>query len=366
MANKTIGQLTEATSVQSSDLFLMEQTGVAKKLTGQTLIDDLAAALDGHGGIASSSYTPPAAPSLIGTLTLTLVDGTVVSVPITNGAAGFSPTITVSNITGGKRLTITDVDGTKTVDVLNGVNGTNGTNGTDGTTFTPAVSASGVISWTNDGGKANPPSVNIKGEQGDNWFIYIKWASEQPTADSDMGDIPDEWMGVYGGESATAPTAYTAYQWYKVKGAKGDSGDPITSVERTSGDGSPGTDDTYTVYVGSTAVGTIIIHNGQDGLGTVNSVNGIGVDSGTNNVTLTASDVGAAPVPIHIQTTLTSLPRTISSADITSTMRVVDCTFATPSAITGAVTWTTDDGSLVLSGSMSGSTVADIILIETT
>lgn len=36
-----------------------------------------------------------------------------------------------------------------------------------GTTFTPSVSAEGVISFTNDGGLDNPTSVNIKGVQGD-------------------------------------------------------------------------------------------------------------------------------------------------------------------------------------------------------
>lgn len=39
--------------------------------------------------------------------------------------------------------------------------GANGTNGTNGATFTPAVSAAGVISWTNDGGKQNPQSVDL-------------------------------------------------------------------------------------------------------------------------------------------------------------------------------------------------------------
>lgn len=41
-----------------------------------------------------------------------------------------------------------------------------GGSGKDGTTFYPSVSAEGVISWTNDGGKQNPASVNIKGPQG--------------------------------------------------------------------------------------------------------------------------------------------------------------------------------------------------------
>lgn len=39
--------------------------------------------------------------------------------------------------------------------------------GVNGTTYTPSVSAAGVISWTNDGGKDNPEPVNIKGPNGD-------------------------------------------------------------------------------------------------------------------------------------------------------------------------------------------------------
>ena len=42
-----------------------------------------------------------------------------------------------------------------------------GGTGKDGTTFTPSVSADGTLSWTNDGGKDNPASVNIKGAKGD-------------------------------------------------------------------------------------------------------------------------------------------------------------------------------------------------------
>lgn len=39
--------------------------------------------------------------------------------------------------------------------------------GVNGTTYMPSVSAAGVISWTNDGGKDNPEPVNIKGPKGD-------------------------------------------------------------------------------------------------------------------------------------------------------------------------------------------------------
>lgn len=40
-------------------------------------------------------------------------------------------------------------------------------NGKQGATFTPYVSSSGELSWTNDGDKENPATVNIKGSKGD-------------------------------------------------------------------------------------------------------------------------------------------------------------------------------------------------------
>ena len=49
-----------------------------------------------------------------------------------SGNDGFSPTITVEEIDGGHRLTITDANGTKTIDVLNGLNGKDGQQGKDG------------------------------------------------------------------------------------------------------------------------------------------------------------------------------------------------------------------------------------------
>ena len=42
-----------------------------------------------------------------------------------------------------------------------------GAEGTNGATFTPYVSSSGELSWTNDGDKKNPATVNIKGAKGD-------------------------------------------------------------------------------------------------------------------------------------------------------------------------------------------------------
>ena len=62
-----------------------------------------------------------------------------------------------------------------------GEKGDTGATGPQGTTFTPSVSSEGVISWTNDGGLANPASVNIKGPQGEPGPHYGKASSVQIT-----------------------------------------------------------------------------------------------------------------------------------------------------------------------------------------
>lgn len=389
MANKQISQLPEASAVTTSDLLVLEQSGSAKKVTGQTLLDDLATALDGHGGIASISYTAPVSPSLDGTLTITLADGTTSEFTVTNGRDGVDGTDGQAGRDGVDGVTFTPAvseqgviswtnDGGRSNPPsvnIRGADGTNGTNGTDGVTFTPSVSAQGVISWTNDGGRVNPQSVNIKGDTGAAGaatYTYVKWSDSQPTADSDMGVVPSDWMGIYVGASSTAPTHYTDYAWYKVKGETGNNGLPIGSVTWTSnssGDpqGTAGTTDTYTVALtDSTSVGTLEVTNGLNGTGLVDSVNGVSPVNG--EVTLTASDVGAATAPLHISTTISTSPATISNAAITSTMRVIDIQFGTPTAVKKDVAWTTSDGSIVLgdASTFSSTTTVDIILMETT
>lgn len=101
------------------------------------------------------------------------------------GADGVSVTsvkqTTTSTSDGGTNVvTVTLSNGTtSTFSVKNGSKGSNGTNGTngkngrdgidgeDGVTFTPSVDSAGNLSWTNNGGLANPPTVNIKGPKGD-------------------------------------------------------------------------------------------------------------------------------------------------------------------------------------------------------
>ena len=83
MADKPISGLTAAESVGDSDLFVLEQDGQAKKLTGQTLMHGLAVELDGHGGIASIAKTGTS--GLVDTYTITFADGTNSTFSVTNG-----------------------------------------------------------------------------------------------------------------------------------------------------------------------------------------------------------------------------------------------------------------------------------------
>lgn len=73
-----------------------------------------------------------------------------------------------------------------------------GLRGADGTTFYPHVSAEGVLSWTNDGGKPNPAPVTIKGADGKSAYQAAVEAGFSGTEAefneylSGIGDLTDE------------------------------------------------------------------------------------------------------------------------------------------------------------------------------
>ena len=87
----------------------------------------------------------------------------------------FTPSVSADGVLswtndGGKQnpasVSIRGPAGTPGQDGAAGPTGADGAPGQDGTTFTPSVSADGVLSWTNDGGKQNPASVSIRGPAG--------------------------------------------------------------------------------------------------------------------------------------------------------------------------------------------------------
>ena len=102
--------------------------------------------------------------------------------------------------------------------------GGSGVDGEDGATFTPAVSADGTLSWSNDKGLENPAPVNIKGPQGEQGPKGDTGATGPAGADGAKGEKGDRGeqglQGIPGEKGDTgAPGADGA------KGDKGDKGD---------------------------------------------------------------------------------------------------------------------------------------------
>ena len=275
MADKAISELIAAEQIKPADLFVLEQDSAAKKLTGQILLNWLTAAADGHGGI--QSVVPLSTSGLTDTYRITFADTTVFDFAVTNGKG------------------ISDISPKST----SGLNVTYEIKYSDGTTSTFVV------------------KNGAKGDKGDNAYVWIRYAAQEPTAAShNFGVLPDNWMGVYSGNSATAPTDWTQYQWFEIKGEKGDIGNPalltsqsVTYQASTSGNVIPSgnwqgsiptvaqgaylwTRVTMTFNSGTPIYAYSVSRMGIDGTGAVSTVCGVAPNS-SGNVNLSASDVGA-------------------------------------------------------------------------
>ena len=158
----------------------------------------------------------------------------------------------------------------------------------------------------------------VKGDKGDSQYVHIKYSSAMPTKNSDMYDIPDNYIGIYSGASSTAPTAYTSYTWFKYKGEKGDIGTPATITSQaveyqagTSGTIIPSgtwtttiptvpsgsylwTKTTVSFNSGSPVISYSVARMGIDGSGSVSTVNNVSPDS-NGNITIDAEGIGAEP-----------------------------------------------------------------------
>ena len=308
MADKSIDQLNAADKIYATDLFILQQSGSAKKLTGQVLLNWLTAAADGHGGIQSIEKL--STDGLVDTYRTTLADTTTFDFVVNNGRG----------ITGISKTSTSGLADTYTISY------------NDGTTGKFIV---------NNG---------AKGDKGDNAYVWIKYASQEPTESShSMGDIPDVWIGIYSGNASTAPTDWKQYKWFKHKGEKGDTGSPATLVTRSvtyqvsdSGNIIPSGEWGSSIPVvpqgkylwtktemqfntGDPIVSYSVSRMGIDGTGSVSSVAGVSPDA-TGNVNLTADDVGAAPVD-HTHT-----PESIGAADAVHAHMVKDISDLTVTA----------------------------------
>ena len=100
----------------------------------------------------------------------------------------------------------------------------------NGATFTPAVSAAGVLSWTNDKGLANPASVNIMGPQGPAGATGATGATGPQGPQGERGETgatgPAGPQGATGPQGPQGPAGADGADGAKGdKGDKGDTGD---------------------------------------------------------------------------------------------------------------------------------------------
>lgn len=316
---------------------MLEQSGTAKKLTGQILVNYLTSIADGHGGIASITWQ-------------------------TSGTSG---------------------DGQYHYATIHYA---------DTTTSTFTI---------RDG---------LKGDTGNDWYVYIKYSADLPTSDADMGNTPDNWIGLYSGTASTAPSHYTDYTWFQWKGDTGATGAAatITSQEvgyMASASGTVVPEGSWSSTIPSVPSGNFlwtrvkvtynsgdvvtsysVSRNGIDGQGAVSSVNSISPDP-NGDIALTASDIPTSDSTSvqshitsiesdvsdlqtyevrHITGTITSLPVSFSYAFITADHRVINCVLGTPSAVTSDLTWTTTAGDITFTGTLAnlGSTTIDFDIVK--
>lgn len=168
-----------------------------------------------------------------------------------NGVDGVSPTISVSTITGGHRITITDKDGTKNVDVMDGADGNDGNDGNDG--ITPVK---GVDYFDGkDGTSVTVTKVTESAEDGGSNAVTFSDGKTLTVKNGKKGSKGD----------AFTYEDFTAEQLAALKGANGNNGRGIKSVTRTGGNGEAGTTDTYTITYTDNTTSTFTVHNGMDG-----------------------------------------------------------------------------------------------------
>ena len=103
-----------------------------------------------------------------------------------------------------------------------------------------------------------------KGEKGDTGSQGPKGETGPQGPQGLKGDTGE--TGLQGPKGDTGPQGPQGIQGQK--GDKGDTGESVSRIEKTGGNSSPGSTDTYTVYdTAEKAIGTFSVYNGEDGDG---------------------------------------------------------------------------------------------------
>lgn len=178
-----------------------------------------------------------------------------------SGTDGYSPTVTITTITGGHRITITDVNGDHVFDVLDGVNGLKGDPGEDGNdAISPAVVVNDIT-----GGH----SVDITDAYGTMSFDVMDGA---PGKDGEDGQDGNDGVSptvniteITGGHTveitdATGTSSFNVMDGLRgLKGDTGETGNPGVYIGNTQP-----TDPDVTVWIDTSGEGDVINVPGTD------------------------------------------------------------------------------------------------------
>lgn len=396
MADKSIFELNLQTTFASNDRLVVGNyaNSDAEAITGQTLVNLLATSLDGHGGIqsiakTSSSGTDP----VVDTYTITMADTTTTTFTVTNGLKGdtglqtfvyfrwahvqpsswsdttsqpdewmgvyagtaTTPPTTVSAYTWVQVKGDTGETGTAASIVTQEVTYMESTSGTvvpsgSWTTTIPSVTPGNFL-WTrtmlqfNDGSIVTSYSVSRYGIDGTGSVSTVNGVSPDVTGNialtaSNIQTLDNQSIQAHitdaESDIADINTALSGKQATLVSG---------TNIKTVNGQSLLGSGNLAAIPTGGAAGKAL-------------------VKASAANYDVTWGDAGGALWFTNVAISATTGDiATISNSAITANHVLGRIEWANPPYITTDVTWTTSAGSLVLNGTASAATTANILLV---
>ena len=277
MADKQISALPEATEIDVTDLFVTQQNNQAKKVTGQTLIAELAEALDGHGGITSFDLT--STEGRVKTYTITFADQTQTTVQISDSEQGLQGLQTYVHIRYSAAYPVTTILTTanRYVGIYTGTSATAPTNAAQYTWYEwkgqQGDTGTSITGITKVGATGLEDTYRIAFSNS-TYFDYTvtNGASiDSITKTSTSGLVDTYTVLLTDGSSSTFQVA---------------NGKSISSIVLISGNHAAGTNDTYRITFNDSDTFDFSVYNGANGEGAVSTVAGIPVVGDAGDVPL--------------------------------------------------------------------------------
>lgn len=320
MADKSISELAAASQVGSTDLFVLEQGNVAKKLTGQILENWLVSMADGHGGIQTIEKTGTSGNT--DTYTITFADETTSQFTVNNGngitgmtssKSGRITTVTFSYSDGtSSSFTISDGEGISKVVSYWAISTSKTTQPSSWQTTPQDMTSTYKYLWSymrinyTDGTHQDttPAVVGIYGDKGDPGNTGTSITNVAKISTSGLVDTyritfsngTNTTFQVTNGsnietieltstsglvDTYTVTMTNGATSTFQVTNGKG-----ISSIQMVSGSHAAGTSDTYRITYNDGDTFDFLVYNGANGTGAVSTVAGIGVSGDTGDVPL--------------------------------------------------------------------------------